>query len=104
MRAFCVCALLALQGEHHGIAIFYNLTRRVPTACLVLGQPSSVLIGGLFPLTGRLAGGGVQREAAARVAVQARLPNFVLAHLYFDISFLTGYKQRALCSSRIDQP
>jgi len=32
--------------------------------------PSTLTIGGMFPLTGRLASGGVQREAAARIAVE----------------------------------
>lgn len=31
--------------------------------------PAEVVLGGFFPLTGRLAGGGVEREAASRVAV-----------------------------------
>lgn len=40
--------------------------------CFIIhGQvPSLIKIGGLFPLTGRLAGGGVEREAASRIAVE----------------------------------
>jgi hypothetical protein len=32
--------------------------------------PAVLTIGGMFPLTGRLASGGVQREAASRIAVE----------------------------------
>ena len=32
--------------------------------------PSVIKLGGLFPLTGRLSAGGVQREAAARIAIE----------------------------------
>lgn len=33
--------------------------------------PSEIKLGGLFPLTGTLAGGGVERDAAARMAIKA---------------------------------
>ena len=52
--------------------------------------PTEILLGGLFPLTGGLAGGGVEREAAFRLAIEeinandSLLPDTTLTYIVKD--------------------
>ena len=64
---FCTLVLLVLGLSTPSIATTTNV---VPTNVKPSAAPTTLTLGGLFPLTGTLSAGGVERDAAARMAVK----------------------------------
>ncbi|MHA2501409.1 MAG: ABC transporter substrate-binding protein [Candidatus Kariarchaeaceae archaeon] len=59
---FSLLLIVTMLGSFSGVGAQH-------AASISLDQDDTIKLGGLFPLTGTLAGGGVERDAAARMAV-----------------------------------